>query len=83
MDNQHLWKIIGGVVALLLALSSWLIKDEIAQMRAEFAGFKAAQTMQWQKRGEDRDLFQQRLSYLEGWRDAEKHYGCREKTISK
>ena len=72
MNQDHLWKIIGGVVTLLLALSCWLIKDEIALMRLEFAGYKAGQTAQWQKQASDRDCFQQRVSHLEGWRDREK-----------
>ena len=72
MNQDHLWKIIGGVVTLLLALTCWLIKDEIAQMRVEFAGYKASQTAQWQKQAGDRDYFQERLSHLEGWHDCEK-----------
>ena len=72
MSFDHLWKIIGGVIALLLALTSWLIKDEVTQIRAEFAGYKVSQTAQWQKSSNDRDLFQQRVSTLEGWHDCEK-----------
>ena len=72
MNQDHLWKIIGGVVTLLLALTCWLIKDEIALMRAEFNGYKASQTAQWQKQAGDRDCFQQRVSYLEGWLERDK-----------
>ena len=72
MNQDHLWKIIGGVVTLLLALTCWLIKDEVAGVRAELAGLKAANTAQWKSAADTRDCFQQRLSHLEGWHDCEK-----------
>lgn len=65
MSKEHIWKIAGAAILLLLSLAMWFAQTELLDLKGQ-------NKAQWAAAAKDRDCFQQRLSHLEGWHECER-----------